>query len=171
MTDGNEGGRRSAVSTATMEIVVAALFFATGAVVVFDSYRLGAKWGFDGPESGYFPFYIGLLICIASLVLLVQGVRQRLATRPGEAFVRAGQLKDVLSVFLPALAYVLGIELIGIYVASAIYIALFMVLLGHYSVLRSVSVGIGVGLFAFVLFERWFSIPLPKGFIERALGF
>ncbi len=169
MSEGSEGGGRAAVSSATMEIIVAALFLIVGAVVVWDSYRLGAKWGMDGPESGYFPFYIGLLICISALVLLARGVRQRLGN--SEGFVQVGQLKDVLSVFVPALAYVLGIELIGIYVASAIYIALFMVLLGKYGWARSIAVGAGVGLFAFVLFERWFSIPLPKGFIERALGF
>ena len=71
----------------------------------------------------------------------------------------------------PVLLYVGGIALVGIYVASAIYIALFMVFLGHYTWLRSVTVGLSVGLFAFVLFERWFHIPLPKGFLERALGY
>ena len=62
------------VSIATMEIIVAALFFAFGAVVMFDSYRIGASWASDGPESGYFPFYTGLIICAAALVLLVHGL-------------------------------------------------------------------------------------------------
>ncbi|MBC7778655.1 MAG: tripartite tricarboxylate transporter TctB family protein [Proteobacteria bacterium] len=152
-----------------MEIVVAALFFAFAAVVMFDSYRLGAAWGSDGPEPGYFPFYTGLIIAIASVVLLVQGVR--LCRQPRAAFVERGQFKDVLVVLLPALGYVLAIEFVGIYLASACYIAVFMVFLGHYTWKRGVTVGVSVGLFAFVLFERWFSIPLPKGFIERALGF
>ena len=157
------------VSIATMEIIVAALFFAFGAVVMFDSSRIGASWASDGPESGYFPFYTGLIICVAALVLLVQGIRQR--QRVAVAFVEAGPFRQVALVFFPALLYVGGITLAGIYVASAIYIALFMVYLGHYTWLRSVTVGLSVGVFAFVLFERWFHIPLPKGFLERALGF
>jgi hypothetical protein len=157
------------VSTAAMEIVVAALFLAFGAVVMFDSYRIGASWASDGPESGYFPFYTGLIICVAALVLLVQGFRKR-AQMP-VAFVQAAPLRQVALVFFPALIYVGGIQVAGIYVASAIYITLFMVYLGRYSWLRSGGVGLSVGLFAFVLFERWFQIPLPKGFIERTLGF
>ena len=39
---------------------------------MIDSYRLGASWGSDGPQSGYFPFYIGLLICLSSVVTLAQ---------------------------------------------------------------------------------------------------
>jgi putative tricarboxylic transport membrane protein len=157
------------VRTATMEVIVAALFFAFGAVVMFDSYRIGASWASDGPESGYFPFYTGLIICVAALVLLIQGMRKRLQF--SAAFVEAGPFRQVVLVFLPALLYVGGIALAGIYVASAIYIALFMKFLGHYTWLRSVTVGLSVGLFAFVLFERWFHIPLPKGFLERALGY
>ena len=47
---------------------LALILFVLGTIVVFDSYRLGSKWGSDGPQSGYFPFYIGLLICLASAV-------------------------------------------------------------------------------------------------------
>ena len=164
-----EDDEAGAVSVATMEIIVAALFFAFGAVVMFDSYRIGASWASDGPESGYFPFYTGLIICVSALVLLVQGLRQQ--ARVALAFVEAGPLRQVALVFFPALVYVGGIQLAGIYVASTVYIALFMVFLGHYTWLRSGAVGLSVGLSAFLLFERWFQIPLPKGFVERALGF
>jgi putative tricarboxylic transport membrane protein len=166
--DRPEGDGDGVVTVATMEIIVAALFLAFGGMVMFDSYRIGASWASDGPEAGYFPFYTGLIIVVASLVLLVQGVRQRAASRA--AFVEAGQLRQVALVFVPALLYVAGIALAGIYVSSAVYITLFMVFIGHYRWLRRAAVGAGVGVFAFVLFERWFSIPLPKGFVERALG-
>ena len=55
-----------------MEIAVALALFATGALVLIDSYRLGAGWADDGPQSGYFPFYIGLLLCISSIATLAQ---------------------------------------------------------------------------------------------------
>jgi len=167
----SEGRGRSdaAVTTGTMEIVVALLFFVAGAVVSWDSWRLGAAWGMDGPEAGYFPLRIGLLICLSATVVLVQSLRRHRAAR--ETFVERGQLRDVLSILIPAIVYVLGIQLAGIYLASAVYIALFMALLGGYGWPRSAMVGIGVALFAFVLFEFWFRIPLPKGFVERARGF
>ena len=66
MAEGQEG--RAALRYRSAELAVAAFFFALGAVVIYDSIRLGRGWGDDGPRPGYFPFYVGLIICIASLI-------------------------------------------------------------------------------------------------------
>ena len=71
MSDPETAEPKAGISTRTMEIAVALVLLAVSALVVFDSYRLGSKWGDDGPQSGYFPFYIGLLLGIASLATLV----------------------------------------------------------------------------------------------------
>ena len=159
------------ISTRTVELAVATLIFAGGAVVVFDSYRLGSKWGSDGPQSGYFPFYIGLLICISSVVNFVQA----LLAKPADAglFVEWGPFKLVLTVLIPAAVYVLGVKYIGIYLASAIYIAIFMAWLGKYSWLRSIAVGVAVNVSFFLMFEVWFKVPLYKGDLDplRFLGY
>ena len=159
------------ISTRTMELAVAALIFAGGAIVVYDSYRLGSKWGSDGPQSGYFPFYIGLLICISSIVNFAQA----LLVKPADAglFVEWGPFKLVLTVLIPAAVYVLGVKYIGIYLASAIYIALFMAWLGKYSWLRSIAVGVAVNVSFFLMFEVWFKVPLYKGDLDplRFLGY
>lgn len=159
------------ISTRTVELVVAALIFTGGAVVVYDSYRLGSKWGSDGPQSGYFPFYIGLLICISSIVNFVQA----LLAKPADAglFVEWGPFKLVLTVLIPAALYVLGVKYIGIYLASAIYITIFMTWLGKYSWLRSIAVGVAVNVSFFLMFEVWFKVPLYKGDLDplRFLGY
>lgn len=148
----------------TAQIVVALILFCIGLIVVYDSRRLGASWGSDGPEAGYFPFYIGLLICISSVVTLAESLFGKTGKREAQQiFVEWEPLKRVLSVLLPALVYVLGIQLIGLYVASALYIAGFMVWLGGYGWTRSVLVGIGVAAIAFLTFEVWFQVPLYKG--------
>ena len=72
MSDDKPAGGEAGISTRTMEIAVALILFAVGALVVFDSVRLGASWGDDGPQSGYFPFYIGLLLCLSSVATLAQ---------------------------------------------------------------------------------------------------
>ena len=172
MSDDKPSGGEAGISTRTMEIAVAAILFATGALVVFDSYRLGASWADDGPQSGYFPFYIGLLLCISSVATLTQVAiaewkrrdrfRGAIAERL-ELFVAWGPFKLVLSVLLPAILYVAAIQLIGIYVASAIYIAAFMRWLGKYSWVKSVAVGFAVSASLFIMFEIWFKVPLFKG--------
>ncbi|MCC7484448.1 MAG: tripartite tricarboxylate transporter TctB family protein [Burkholderiales bacterium] len=155
--------------TALVDTVVAALIFALGAVVVWDSYRLGARWAADGPQSGYFPFYVGLLICISSAVIVVQSLARVKTDR--HRFVEAAQLRQVMVIFLPAAAFVLGVQYIGIYVSAALFIGLFMRFVGRYPVLRSVAAGPAVSLVAFTLFEIWFQIPLPKGPVENLLGY
>jgi hypothetical protein len=160
----NDGG----ISTRKMEVIVALALLALSALVVYDSYRLGSKWGDDGPQSGYFPFYIGLLLGAASVatlarVLLKQWRRGDTSSAPSGLFVEWGQLKLVLSVLVPALVYVLAVQLVGMYVASAIYIMLFMRWLGRYSWVKSVAIGFGVSAAIFVLFEIWFKVPLFKG--------
>jgi putative tricarboxylic transport membrane protein len=172
MSDDKPSGGEAGISTRTMEIAVALILLAVGVLVVVDSYRLGSKWGSDGPQSGYFPFYIGLLLCISSAATLVEVAltrwRRRRATGGALAerqsqFVAWGQLKLVLSVLIPALVYVIGVQLIGIYVASAIYIATFMRWLGKYPWPKSVAIGVIVSASIFAMFEIWFKVPLFKG--------
>ena len=101
MSTGGEG--RAAFRQTSAELVVAALFFLLGGIVIYDSWRLGAGWSEDGPQAGYFPFYIGLLVCAASAVNFGQAL---LAKRDREkAFVEVGALKLVLSVLVPAAVY------------------------------------------------------------------
>ena len=155
--------------TVLVELTVAAIIFTLGALVAYDSHRLGSGWASDGPQSGYFPFYIGLFTCICGAMVFAQGLL-RLKTEQ-QVFVTPSQLKQVLVILLPSTVYVFGVQLIGIYVSSALFIALFMRLAGKYSWLRSIAVGVGVSVSAFVMFEIWFKIPLPKGPLESLLGY
>ena len=162
------GGDGASVSTRAVEIAVALILFTVGAIVVFDSYRLGSKWGSDGPQSGYFPFYIGLLICVSSVVTMTQAVFAKSGT--GKRFVSWGPFKRVLTVLIPAAVYVLCVKFVGLYVASAIYIAIFMIWLGKYAWWKSIVVGVVINAIFFMMFEVWFKVPLFKG-VLNPLGF
>jgi uncharacterized membrane protein YidH (DUF202 family) len=159
------GGERPPVArNNSVDAVVATLLFLVGAVVVFEAYKLGAGWSSDGPGAGYFPFYIGLILCISSLGILFQATLSR--HKDTATFVDREQLQRVASVFLPALAYVLATVFLGIYVASAVYIALFMVVLGKYRPLKSALIALAVMASFFLMFEVWFKVPLYKGMLE-----
>ena len=135
---------------------------------MFDSVRLGARWGDDGPQAGYFPFYIGLLLCISAAV----NVGIALASRrdAGRIFVEREKLKLVLAVLVPSAIYVATISWIGIYVSSALFIAFFMRWLGKYVWWKVAVVSIGTMAAFFLIFESWFKVPLPKGPLENLLG-
>jgi hypothetical protein len=173
MNDETRTDDGAGISRATVEIIVALLLLVFGAVIMTDSYRLGASWASDGPQSGYFPFYIGSLICLSALATLGQSLIAAWKAREGgfagvvarqrSQFVSWSALRQVLSVLVPAAVYVLVVQLIGIYVASAVYIALFMLWLGNYTWLKSAGVGLCVTVAVFLLFEVWFKVPLYKG--------
>jgi len=156
------------VGSRLVELVVAFGLFVVGVVVIVDSQRLGAGWADDGPQAGYFPFYLGLLICAASVINFIQALRTR--AEQDRVFVRADEFKLVLSVFLPTLAYVGLIAWLGIYVASTLFIGFFMRWLGRYGWPMLIAVSVGVSVVFFCVFELWFKVPLPKGPLELWLG-
>ncbi|MBI2316838.1 MAG: tripartite tricarboxylate transporter TctB family protein [Betaproteobacteria bacterium] len=161
-------GGRAAFSHKTAEIAVAALLLLLGAIAIFDSARLGFAWGEDGPQPGYFPFYVALIICVSSLVNLVRA----LVAGPGKSktFVEIGQLKLVLAVLVPTAIYAALIGWVGIYVASVLFVGFFMRWLGKYPWWKVLAVSAGNSVVFFLIFEIWFVIPLPKGPIEALLG-
>lgn len=161
--------REATVSTRTMELVVAALFAALAALVMYENWRIGAGWGEDGPGAGYFPFYVGTIMLIASLGTFV---RTLAAAEPDTSnFVERSQLKLVLQVLVPTIVFVAAIFFLGIYVSSAIFIAFFMVWLGRYPVAKVAPIAVLVPVALFFMFEVWFKVPLPKGPLEVALGY
>lgn len=159
---------RSAASTRTVELAVAAFFFVFGAVGAWDAHRIGASWGVEGPQAGYFPFYIGLIICFTSATIFVRALSAK--AKAHESFVSRGQLVLVLKMLVPSIAYVALIAPIGIYAASTLFIGFFMLWLGKYSWAKTVPIAVGVSVAFFLLFEVWFNVPLPKGPLETLLG-
>ena len=164
---------RAVGSVRVWDAAVAVAFFVFGSVVVWDSRRLGSQWASDGPQAGYFPFYIGLIICIASVANFIIALNS--GSKGAKPFVTWGQMKMVLTVMVPCTIYVALIAnpvySLGIYEASAIFIAFFMRYLGKYSWPKIAAVSVGVMTVFFLMFEVWFKVPLPKGPIEALVGF
>ena len=152
---------RTGVATYVIEAIVATCVVIMGAVVLQGSWALGSGWTTDGPGPGYFPFYIGIILCVSGLGILLQTLFSKNKNR--EVFVDGEQLKRVLSVLLPAVVYVLAIQFLGLYVSSAVYIALFMIILGKFSPIKSVITALIVVVLFFFMFEVWFRVPLFKG--------
>jgi Tripartite tricarboxylate transporter TctB family len=162
---------RTMARNSTIDAVVAAGLVVIGIVQIVEARRLGAEWTSDGPGAGYFPFYIGLILLVCGAAIFVQSLRAR--KKDDSVFVDSVQLNRVLQVLVPSAIYVGAIMVLGIYVASALFIALFMIVLGKYSPLKSVVVGVAVNVLFFMMFEVWFKVPLFKGALEplRFLGY
>jgi hypothetical protein len=149
------------------DLTTALLLMAGGVIVIWDSIRLGIGWGTDGPKSGFFPFWLGVIL-VACCVAIALQAQWRGDRRP---FVRPGGLGPVLKVLLPATAFVALIEVIGLYASSALYMALYMRWIGRHSWLAAVLLSVGFAVVTFVVFEIWFLVPMPKGPLEAWLGY
>jgi putative tricarboxylic transport membrane protein len=138
-----------------------------GGIVLFDAVRLGFGWGPDGPRSGFFPFWLALIMVVVCVAIIAQGVRRA----ENKSFVSREQLGPVLKVLWPALAFVALMRFVGLYVSAALYMGFYMRWVGRHSWLTVVGVALIVSIGAFLVFEKWFLVPMPKGPLEEWLGY
>lgn len=147
-----------------MGVAVACILF--GIITIFGSLQVGIGWGPAGPLSGFFPFYLGILIVLASLMNL----KSAMSIDKAREFATWSQLGQVLKVIVPTTIYTLVLPYTGIYVASIVLIAGFMIWIGKYSWYKALILAFAVPAAFYIMFERWFLVPLPKGPIEQWLG-
>ncbi len=150
----------------TAELGIAMVFIVAGALIVNGSLEQGVGWTPTGPESGYFPLRIGWLIVAVGVIQ--SGIAIAMARRgvadPSrrESFLRRDRLKPLLQVFLPTVAYIVAVPWLGLYIASALFIAGFMWWHGRYR-WRALPTGIAVCAVFYLLLEGWFQVELYKG--------
>lgn len=154
---------KNGFSTKTIEVFVVLCFLSISFLVIYESVQLGIAWGEDGPKAGYFPFYLGSLLLLASLINFIKIF---IPKTEKTILIEFESLKRVLIFLFPSLLYVLGIKFIGIYISSMLYLLLFMRYLGKYNWLKSFSVGFGVSAFLYLIFDTWFKILLPRGMYD-----
>ena len=148
-------------------LITAAILAAAGVLVLVDAVRLGTGWGTDGPQSGFFPFWLAVLLIGCCLAIAAQAVRLTLPV----PFVTRKALGPVLAVLGPAAGFVVLTQAIGLYVASALYMGFYMRWIGRHSWTAVVALAIGFPVITFLVFEKWFLVPMPKGPLETWLGY
>ena len=157
MMSGSAEEKDDSVGVRWPELGVALLLVVLAGLVIKGSLRVGTGWADDGPRAGYFPFYIGLALL--------------LNWRAHERFAERAQMASVWAILWPMAIYVGLIFAVGIYVASILLIGYFMLRHGKHGVALTAAVSLGVPLFFFLVFERWFLVALPKGPLEAWFGF
>jgi putative tricarboxylic transport membrane protein len=168
MAENSRWARDAGPTHRSVEIGVAVAIAVFALVVIAGSIQAGIGWGAEGPKAGFFPFYVGLVILGSSIINFGTALAER---SDRSLFAEWGQLGQVMSMFVPTAIYVALVPWIGIYIASALLIAVFMRWLGKYGWSMVAAVSLGVPIVTFLIFEKWFLVPLPKGPIEDYLGF
>ena len=167
MSESSSGLDETGPRHRVVEIGVALLTIVFGAIVIYGSLQVGINWGVEGPKAGFFPFYIGVIIVGGGVFNLL---RTFVDVSPEKLFASWGQLRQVLSVVVPSTVYVVLVPVLGIYVSSALLLAVFMKWLGRYGWGLVIAISIIVPIIFYFMFEKWFLVPLPKGPVEELLG-
>jgi len=151
----------------TADLTTALVLIGGGALVIWDSLRLGIGWGTDGPQSGFFPFWLAVLLIVSCVAIALQA-RRRTSRAP---FVTRERLKPVLTTLLPSTGFVVLTQFVGLYVAAAVFMGFYMRWIGRYPWVPIALVSLLFPLVTFVVFEKWFLVPMPKGPLEAWLGY
>ena len=147
---------------------VAVFLFVIGAIVMYDSVRLGFRWdpGF-GPGAGYLPFYLSLGVLICTGINIVKQVRQ--LSKEGivgdKRLIQEGGLKPILWVLLPSTAMVILTSIIGLHFAAFIFLLFYMRAVGKIGWLECALVSVLFPVGMYIVFDRLFLIPLPDGML------
>jgi putative tricarboxylic transport membrane protein len=152
-----------------VEVITLALTLAFALLMAWDNRRTGISWESTGPQAGYFPFWVAMILAGACLWGLVTELRKW--REPDEPFVRRNQFKRVLQMFVPTLLYVPATQWLGLYVASFILIAGFMIVVGKIKVWRSLLTAFVFSALMFATFEIAFDVIMPKGPLEHLFGY
>jgi putative tricarboxylic transport membrane protein len=167
MTEASNKSSRPVARARNVDLFVSLLLLALAIVFGWDARRVGASWASDGPQAGYFPFYLSLILGGASIF----GLAAALVERSFAPFVTREQFVRVMQVFVPTLAFCIAMEFLGLYVASFLLIAGFMWWIGGIAVWKSVLVSVLFTAAMFLTFELAFNVIMPKGPLEAAFGF
>lgn len=156
-----------------VDVITAALLLLLSALVMYDALQLGAGWGTEGPQSGFFPFWLAALLAAVSAALCIQGWRRR----QNEAFVTRERFVPVIKVLGPLTGFVVLTDPpgpwqgLGLYVAAGLYLAFYMRWVGRHDWRTVVALATVVPVVTFLIFETWFLVPMPKGPVEAWFGY
>ena len=158
------------ISRRALEIVAAALTGIFGAVVIVSSIDNGIGWSSAGVDAGTFPFLTGIIIVLGSLYNVVQGALGRGTLAIVRTAITPSELQRIAGLFVPAAIFVGVIPLVGMYLASAIFVFAVLALPRRQTVLRALAIAVATPLALYVVFERMFQVSLPHGALGAALG-
>lgn len=140
--------------------------------MLWESLQVSIGWEESGPAAGFFPFWLSVGLIACATVVVSQGVIQWHSGEGEErSFVSLESLPSLVKVILPIAGLLLAIEIVGFYVAGALYLVFSMRWIGRNSWPFTIAFAVLFPLATWVVFERWFFILLPKGLLAEFLPF
>lgn len=138
-----------------LELAASAVVFTLGSITVLGALEHDIWWAADGPPSGYFPFRLGLVLMAASTVIALQALAS--GPRGREAVLTREGARRMVGFFAPLVAYVAIAQVLGLYIATALYLGVVLRMMGGHAWQTTAAVALAVPAASWVLFEMWFT--------------
>ena len=140
-------------------LLALAVAFSAGAL------RQYAYWGPNGPGPAFLPFWLGLVMTLLATMLFVGALRTK---DPGASWLPSGEGVRRLAFVLGAtIAYVALLNLLGMVVATVLFLIVLMRVLDRCGWPLTLAVALATAGSIYFVFGRWLKVPLPTG----VLGF
>jgi putative tricarboxylic transport membrane protein len=148
-----------------VEVATVVVLIALGVLLLWESLRLGPGWGEQGPQPGFFPFVLTIMMLIGTLGVLYVNAYRHPDTRP--FFEVSEEVSDLLKVGIPIAVAVFAIRWLGLYATSGVYLAFFMAWYGKFRWWQAILGGILLPLSLWLLLRWGFNIPMPMSVLYR----
>ena len=122
-------------------------------------------WTATGPGSGFFPFWLGLVLAALSALLLVSAARR---PDPGPAWLPTGHgAARLVVVVIVTAAFIALLPVLGMVLGTALFLGVLLRMLEGHSWRATLGVAVGAAAANWALFVLWLKVPFPVG----VLGF
>ena len=138
------------------EYILALMFAALGLMWVVAALGMPFWEGF-APQSGFVPFWYGVILVGLSTAILVNLLRQK------ESDVERPPIGKPLIVLAALACGILGLEPAGFGPAVFLLLLAMFVLVEKLPIVRSVVVAAATTAVLLLIFKTWLGIPLPAG--------
>ncbi|MFB3887372.1 MAG: tripartite tricarboxylate transporter TctB family protein [Thermodesulfobacteriota bacterium] len=138
------------------------LFILFGAFLIFESrkYSMGT---IDNPGPGFLPFLLGIAIGLMSIVLAIKVWRKMKREDQTASWPKREGLIKVSLIFIVILLFTALLETTGYMINVFVLFVILLRPVGKQKWLWTLSISVGATLGAYLLFDRWLMLPLPRG--------
>ena len=141
--------------------VTAALLLAFAVAFSVGALKQYQWWGSGGPGPAFMPFWLGLVMALLALILLLRSLKEQ---NPGAAWLPRGEgLRDMLVVLAATVAFVALLNVTGMIIGTALYLAVLVRYLGRHRWWVTLSVALAAAGFNWLVFVHWLHVPMPEG--------
>ena len=148
-----------------VEIATVCVLLLLSALLFYEAIRLGPGWGESGPDPGFFPFVLTILLLLGTAGVLYVNVYRHPADR--RFFEVSQEVVDLLKVGLPILIVVAMIRWLGLYASSGLYLGLFMAWYGRFRWYWALLGAIAFPLLMWLLLRQGFNISMPMSVLYK----